>query len=58
MLFRLGISIWAIQTDERLKQLNFTKDTISLDLIDGQTMTVPLLSYPRSQNATPVQRQK
>ncbi|WP_333337498.1 DUF2442 domain-containing protein [Microcoleus sp. BROC3] len=48
----------AIQTDERLKQLHFTKDTISLNLIDGQTITVPLVSYPRLLNATPAQHQK
>ncbi|WP_445316152.1 DUF2442 domain-containing protein [Microcoleus vaginatus] len=58
IFLRLGIAILAIQTDERLQQLHFTQDTISLDLMDGPTITVPLVSYPRSLNATPAQRQK
>ncbi len=28
---------WAIQTEDRLKQLHFTKDRISLDWINGPT---------------------
>jgi len=37
----------AIQTEDRLKQLHFTKDRISLDWMDGPTITLPLVSYPR-----------
>jgi hypothetical protein len=37
----------AIQTEDRLKQLHLTKDRISLDWMDGPTITVPLVSYPR-----------
>jgi hypothetical protein len=48
----------AIQTEDRLKQLHLTKDRISLDWMDGPTITLPLVSYPRSPNATPAQRQK
>jgi hypothetical protein len=29
----------AIQTEDRLKQLHFTKDRISLDRMDGPTIT-------------------
>jgi len=37
----------AIQTEDRLKQLHFSKDRISLDWMDGPTITVPLVSYSR-----------
>jgi hypothetical protein len=37
----------AIQTEDRVKQLHFTQDRISLDWMDGQTITVPVVSYPR-----------
>jgi hypothetical protein len=45
-----------IQTDERVKIVSFTEDTISVDLIDGRTIVVPLIWYPRLLNATPAQR--
>jgi len=48
----------AIQTEDRLKQLHLTKDRISLDWMDRPTITLPLVSYLRSPNATPAQRQK
>ncbi|WP_338422752.1 DUF2442 domain-containing protein [Aphanizomenon flos-aquae] len=35
----------------------FTED-ISVDLIDGRTITVPLVWYPKLLNATPEQRLK
>jgi Protein of unknown function (DUF2442) len=50
------MSISAIQTDERVKNVSFTEDTISVDLIDGRTIVVPLIWYPRLLNATPSQR--
>lgn len=50
----MGIS--AIQIDERVKYVYFTDDTISVDLMDGRTITVPLVWYPRLLNATPDQR--
>jgi Protein of unknown function (DUF2442) len=50
------MSISAIQTDERVKNVSFTEDTISVDLIDGRTIVVPLVWYPRLLNATPSQR--
>jgi hypothetical protein len=46
----------AIQVDERVKDVRFTEDTISVDLMDGRTITVPLVWYPRLLNATPAQR--
>ena len=50
------MSISTIQTDERVKNVSFTEDTISVDLIDGRTIVVPLVWYPRLLNATPLQR--
>jgi hypothetical protein len=52
------MSTLAIQTDERVKDVHFTDETISVDLIDGRTITVPLVWYPRLLNATPEQRQQ
>jgi hypothetical protein len=50
------MSISAIQTDERVENVFFTEDTISVDLIDGRTIVVPLVWYPRLLTATPEQR--
>ncbi|MFZ4677487.1 MAG: DUF2442 domain-containing protein [Nodosilinea sp.] len=45
----------AIRVDERVKDVHFTEDTISVDLIDGRSITVPLVWYPRLLNAAPEQ---
>jgi hypothetical protein len=37
----------AIKTDERVKDVRFTEDTIAVDLMDGRTIIVPLVWYPR-----------
>jgi hypothetical protein len=50
------MSISAIQTDARVKNVFFTEETISVDLMDGRTIVVPLIWYPRLLNATPEQR--
>lgn len=52
----MGIS--AIRADERVKDVRFTDETISVDLMDGRTITVPLVWYPRLLNATLQQRLK
>lgn len=41
------MNISAIKTDERVQDVYFTEDTISVDLMDGRTITVPLVWYPR-----------
>ena len=51
------MNISAIQMDERVKTVHFTEETISVDLMDGRTITVPLVWYPLLLNATPEQRQ-
>jgi hypothetical protein len=41
---------------ESVKDVHFTADTISVDLFDGRTITVPLTWYPRLLHATMEQR--
>lgn len=52
------MGILAIRADERVKEIHFTEETISVDLMDGRIITVPLIWYPRLFNATPDQRTK
>lgn len=52
------MNISAIKTDERVQDVYFTEDTISVDLMDGRTITVPLVWYPRLLAASPNQREK
>ena len=52
------MGILSIRADERVKHIHFTEDTISVDLMDGRIITVPLIWYPRLFNATPDQRVK
>lgn len=41
---------------ERVKDVRFTDDTLIVDLLDGRTISVPLVWYPRLLSATPAQR--
>jgi len=41
---------------ERVTDVRFDDDTMSVDLADGRTITVPLVWYPRLLDATPTQR--
>ena len=41
---------------ERVRDVHFTDDTISVDLFDGRTITVPLAWYPLLLHAAPEQR--
>ena len=50
------MSISAIRADERVKDVRFTTDSITVDLMDGRTIAVPLVWYPRLLNATSQQR--
>ena len=34
-----------IKPGERVKDVHYTEDTVSVDLIDGRTITVPLVWY-------------
>ncbi len=42
---------------ERVVDVRCDDDTMSVDLADGRTITVPLAWYPRLLNATPAQRE-
>ena len=46
------MGILALEADERVVDVKFARDTLSVDLRDGRTITVPLAWYPRLFNAT------
>lgn len=41
---------------ERVKDVRLTDDLLTVDLVDGRTISVPLAWYPRLLHATPEQR--
>jgi hypothetical protein len=41
---------------ERVKDVRFTEDVLVVDLLDGRTISVPLVWYPRLLAATPEHR--
>ena len=43
---------------ERVKDVRCTGDALTVDLLDGRTITVPLAWYPRLLTATPRQRSR
>jgi uncharacterized protein DUF2442 len=47
----------AVGADERVAGLDINDDTLSVSLMDGRTISVPLAWYPRLLNATKVQRE-
>ena len=50
------MGIFALAADERVADVRFTRDALSVALKDGRTITVPLAWYPRLLDATPRQR--
>ena len=46
------MGILTLSADERVKDVAFTEDSISVDLMDGRTISAPLLWYPRLSHAT------
>jgi hypothetical protein len=50
------MGILALAADERVVDVKFTRDTLSVDLRDGRTIIVPLAWYPRLLNATAAER--
>ncbi len=50
------MSILALAVDERVAEVNTTEDELSVRLMDGRTISVPLVWYPRLLNATEEQR--
>ncbi len=43
-------------TDERVADVRCSADSLTVDLMDGRTISVPLAWYPRLMGATPEQR--
>jgi hypothetical protein len=50
------MGILALAADERVAAVKFTRDTLSVDLRDGRSITVPLAWHPRLMNATAAER--
>lgn len=50
------MSTSAPNAGERVKDVHLGEDTLSVDLMDGRTITVPLAWYPRLLHATPEER--
>ncbi len=51
------MAILAAAADIRIKSVHIDDDRLSVELIDGRAISVPLLWYNRLANATPTQRQ-
>ncbi|QGN53587.1 DUF2442 domain-containing protein [Novosphingobium sp. Gsoil 351] len=50
------MNILAKVADERVADVRCTDDLLTVDLMDGRTISVPLAWYPRLLAATPAQR--
>ena len=50
------MSTLELKAGERVRDVRITDETVSVDLFDGRTITVPLVWFPRLLHATPVQR--
>jgi hypothetical protein len=46
----------ALQADERVADVEVSEDTLTVALMDGRTISVPLVWYPRLLKATAKQR--
>jgi hypothetical protein len=52
------MGILALAADERVAGLEFTQDALSVTLMDGRTISVPLVWFPKLLKATEAQRKK
>ena len=50
------MGILALAADERVASIEFTEDALSVALMDGRVITVPLVWYPRLLDATESER--
>ncbi|MBI3485197.1 MAG: DUF2442 domain-containing protein [Acidobacteria bacterium] len=50
------MGILALAADERVAAVEFTQDALSVSLMDGRTITVPLVWFPKLLKATAAQR--
>jgi hypothetical protein len=46
------MGILTLTADERVKNVTFTEDSISVDLMDGRIISAPLIWYPRLYHAS------
>lgn len=42
----------ALKADERVKNIHIDEDVIAVDLMDGRSISVPLIWFPRLANAS------
>jgi hypothetical protein len=52
------MSILATATDERVRGVDVSEDTLTVALMDGRCISVPLAWYPRLLHASDTQRQQ
>jgi Protein of unknown function (DUF2442) len=50
------MGILALNADERVRDVHVSEDTLTVDLMDGRTISVPLVWYPRLFTGTAKQR--
>ena len=46
------MGILTLAADERVKDVSFTEDSICVDLMDGRTISAPLIWYPNLYHAS------
>jgi hypothetical protein len=52
------MGVLALSADERVRDVRVSEHTLTVDLMDGRTISVPLLWYPRVLSGTPKERSK
>ena len=50
------MGILALSADERVRDVRVSEDALTVDLMDGRTISVPLVWYPRLLSGTSKQR--
>jgi Protein of unknown function (DUF2442) len=50
------MGILALSADERVRDVHVSENTLTVDLMDGRTISVPLIWYPRLFSGTAKQR--
>ena len=50
------MGILALSADERVRDVRVSEDALTVDLMDGRTISVPLVWYPRLLDGTQKQR--
>lgn len=50
------MGILALASDERVKKIHINQEMLTVDMMDGRSISVPLAWYPRLLNATVKQK--